>query len=138
MLDDIGVQYINEYGVTHYAIDNYLPDYNLMIEVMGDYWHCNPTVYDRPKYRVQEERVQKDILKHSYIESECHLQPLYLWEKDICNRPHLCRCLITAYIQSDGVLPYYHSYNWNIQDDKLIPNESIVPEYENTIKEMAG
>ena len=108
MLDDAGIQYINEYGIGRYAIDNFLPNQNLMIEVMGDFWHCNPTVYDSPIYRIQKERIIKDTEKHSYILDVCHLQTLYLWEKDVIDRPQLCRRLIAEYVDSNGNLPYYH------------------------------
>lgn len=131
MLDDARIQYINEYGIGRYAIDNFLPNQNLMIEVMGDFWHCNPTVYDSPIYRIQKERIIKDTEKHSYILDVCHLQTLYLWEKDVIDRPQLCRRLIAEYVDSNGNLPYYHSYNWEIQNGVLLPNANPIPEYQN-------
>ena len=45
LLDSMNVSYINEKDYVYYSVDNYLDDYNLIIEVMGDFWHCNPLMY---------------------------------------------------------------------------------------------
>ena len=129
ILEEAGIKYVNEYSVKYYSVDNYLPDYNLMIEVMGDFWHCNPIVYEKPICRIQRERLQKDRAKHTYILNQYRIQVLYLWEKDIIERPRLCAALIERYANLSGVLPYYHSYNWDMDDNILRPKVSITPEY---------
>jgi hypothetical protein len=45
VLNCMDIKYINEQGLEYYSVDNYLNDYNLIIEVMGDFWHCNPLKY---------------------------------------------------------------------------------------------
>ena len=46
ILQELEVKYKNEEVFGHYSLDNYLYEENLMIEVMGDYWHCNRLIYD--------------------------------------------------------------------------------------------
>lgn len=129
MLKDVGVQYENEYNVTYYSVDNYLTEYNLMIEVMGDFWHCNPVVYDSAICEVQRKRIPKDIAKHTYILNKYGIEVLYLWEKDILERPQVCMKLIMKYISGFGRLANYHSYNWEIKAGQLVLNDVLIPAY---------
>lgn len=68
-----------------YFADFYFPEYNLILEVFGDYWHVNPDVYGEDKKPISETQKtfierdnnrREDILKHdfNYIE---------VWEKDV-------------------------------------------------------
>lgn len=50
--------------LNRYIVDFYLPEYNLVIECRGDYWHANPKFYKA-----------KDIMKNNKLAEE-------LWEKD--------------------------------------------------------
>ena len=47
ILEEINEKYEREHVIKYYAIDNYLPEHNLYIEVMGDYWHANPKKYQK-------------------------------------------------------------------------------------------
>jgi len=44
-LEEMNIPYINEKTYDYYSVDNYLIDQNLIIEVMGDYWHSSPLKY---------------------------------------------------------------------------------------------
>ena len=68
VLKDMNISYINEKGFKYYAVDNYLNDYNLIIEVMGDFWHCHPLKYNKSNMRdIHKKRIPKDKAKHTYI-----------------------------------------------------------------------
>jgi very-short-patch-repair endonuclease len=46
VLEDNNINYIHQYeGIYGIYVDFYLPKYNLVIEVDGDYWHANPNKY---------------------------------------------------------------------------------------------
>lgn len=123
-LDELGVLYENEYNITYYSVDIYLPESGLMIEVMGDYWHSNPTTkYKNKINKQQQSRIGKDKAKHSYIKNQYGVEVLYLWEYDIINRIDLCKKLILEYVNKNGILEDYNSFNYN-DDIKL--NENIV------------
>ncbi|HCL4447348.1 TPA: hypothetical protein N2D16_002954, partial [Clostridium botulinum] len=51
LLDNLNLRYINEKGFKYYSTDNYLIDYNLIIEVMGTYWHCDIRKYNEIIYK---------------------------------------------------------------------------------------
>lgn len=130
MLEQINVGYINEKTYKYYSVDNYLFEYDLIIEVMGDFWHCNPLKYIDVFNSIQEKRIPKDKAKHTYIKNNHNIEILYLWEDDIYNRPYLCKRLIKQYIESKGILKNYHSFNYHIKNNRLLLNEDIIIPYQ--------
>lgn len=113
LLTKLKINYEREYIMGYYAVDNYLPDYNLIIEVMGDYWHGNPTIFNSEKYllnKIQDRGIHIDKIKSSYIKNHYGINILYLWETDIENNLEKCRELILSYIANLGILPNYHSF----------------------------
>ena len=133
VLDDMNIRYEREYVIGYFAIDNYLSEYNLMIEVMGDYWHTSPLKYNENKYMInemQQKGLQHDKQKHTYIKNHRNIEILYLWEYDIDNNIQLCKKLIQSYIDNNGFLMNYHSFNWRLQDNNLIINNEIIRPYQ--------
>lgn len=70
--------------------DIFLKDYNLIIEVNGDYWHANPSKYkenDLLSIPGDKECLAKDIWEHDRKKKEVALQAgfkvLYIWESDL-------------------------------------------------------
>lgn len=134
ILDKLKISYTREYNCKYYAIDNYLNDYGLMIEVMGNYWHANPIRFNEEKYLLNEKQldgIHRDKLKQSYILNHYNVNILYLWEDDILKRKQLCEELILKYINSNGVLDNYHSFNYEIIDGGLKLKDLIIIPYQN-------
>ena len=44
-----------------YFGDIWLKDYNIIVECNGDYWHCNPNIYDENYYHKKIKKLAKDI-----------------------------------------------------------------------------
>lgn len=123
LLDKMCIKYDSEYDIKYYLVDCYLIDYNLMIEVQGDFWHCSPLLNKKSK-GMQKNKIN-DVRKHTYIKNNYGIEVLYLWESDIKNNIELCNKLIKEYIQSNGHLSNYHSFNYEISNDgslRLIDN----------------
>ena len=134
ILDDLNISYINEKSFQYYAVDNYLVDNNLIIEVMGDFWHCNPLKYDSPNnYDIHKKRIPKDKAKHTYLKNNYGIEVLYLWESDIYSNFDVCEKLIKLYIDKDGILKNYHSFNYHVENNKLVINEKIVIPYQDMV-----
>jgi hypothetical protein len=112
LLSKLNINYDNEYDCKYYLIDNYLTDNNLMIEVQGNFFHCNPTMnlLNSRKNKI----IAKDKSKHIYIKRYYGVEILYLWEKDIKENIKLCEELIKYYINMNGKLDNYHSFNYYI------------------------
>lgn len=134
ILKSMNVSYINEKGFKYYAVDNYLNDYNLIIEVMGDFWHCNPLKYNKDNMRdIHKKRIPKDKAKHTYFKNNYGIEILYLWEDDIYNNLDVCKNLIDKYINNNGVLENYHSFNYYLKNNELILNDKIIIPYQDAV-----
>ena len=133
ILDKNNIKYDREYLVKYYSIDNYLTDVGLMIEVMGDYWHGSPLKYNAKTSnlnKTQQKDIKYDKQKHTYIKRYYDVEILYLWERDIDENLELCEKLILEYINNNGVLKNYHSFNYHIENDRLKLNDVIITPYQ--------
>lgn len=65
ILESINIKYEIEKNINGKFVDYYLPDYNIVIEYYGDYWHGNPKKY-----------------RHDYYISQLKMKVSDLWEKD--------------------------------------------------------
>lgn len=138
LLEENYIKYKNEESFIYYSVDNYLVDYNLIIEVMGDYWHSNPARFSQLN-EVQIKNIARDKSKHTFIKKYYEIDILYLWEYDILKRQDLCIALIKFYIENKGVISNYHSFNYYLCNNNLILNSNIIQPYQhmdnNEIKE---
>lgn len=125
MLLNLNINFENEKTFKYYSVDNYLTDFNLIIEVMGDYWHGNPN-NQVSLNEIQIKNKRRDSAKHTFILNYYNIQILYLWENDIIKCPEKCYALIKKYVDSKGQLSNYHSYNYQLQEGYLSLSENII------------
>lgn len=127
ILDQYSINYDNEHIFKYYSVDIYLPDYNLIIEVMGDFWHANPLKYTYEHlHKIQYKDIKRDKSKHTYIKKYYNIEILYLWEDDIINHTKLCEELIQTYIETHGNLNDYNSFNYHMINNTLVLNTDII------------
>lgn len=107
-----------------------MPSYNLAIEVQGDYWHANPTIFREKLTNTQYDRINKDKRKHTYLKNQYNFEILYLWECDIVSDAELCAKLIQKYIENEGVLENYHSFNYHVEDEQVVLNSKLIIPYQ--------
>ena len=132
LLDTMNIAYEREYPLKYYSIDNYLKENNLMIEVQGDYWHSNPLKYNKSLNEIQARGIKKDKAKHTYVKKYFNIEILYLWENDIIKNLDICKQLIQLYINSNGNLSNYHSFNYYLDAaNKLCLKDDIIIPYQN-------
>lgn len=85
LLDKYEIEYKKQYQIGDYIVDFYIERINTVIEVQGDYWHCNPKVYEQgPKDLKQTTFILKDYNKKCFLLYN-NYNLLYLWEHDILN-----------------------------------------------------
>ena len=137
LLEELEISYRNEEPFTYYSIDNYLPEFDLAIEVMGDYWHSSPFKYTLPLNERQRHIVSRDKAKHTYLKNYYGIEVLYLWESDLLKRPEVCSKLIRHYIESGGIIQNYHSFNYSVVGDTLKLNDVTVHPYQEGCIETA-
>lgn len=87
----LNIDYHHSYYINtkenHFIYDFYLPEYKCLIEVDGDFWHCNPnTKYILPECKTQEINLKNDQLKNQWAKDN-GFKLLRFWEYDIKNNP---------------------------------------------------
>lgn len=115
----------NEKTFGNFSVDNYLVNSNLIIEVMGSYFHADHRIYTNSLYWMQKDRIKRDKAKHSLLDNKYGIQILYLWEEDINNNIDLCKKLIFLYIDSAGKLNNYHSFNYILENNEIVLKRDI-------------
>ena len=134
LLKSNNIPCIDEYPCKYYSIDIYVKEYNMMIEIMGDYWHANPLKYsydELNKYQLND--IRRDKSKHTYIKKYYNVEILYLWECDINKNIDLCLNLIKLFIDNNGILDNYHSFNYYMDNNEiLLQGNPIMPYFYNT------
>lgn len=61
VLDSLGVAYVTQKPLGCYWVDFYVPNWRLVLECDGDYWHASP------KQRAYDERRDGWMQKHGYV-----------------------------------------------------------------------
>ena len=129
LLDSLEIGYENEYNCKYYSIDNAIihNDKLYLIEVMGQYWHCDIRMYDNIRYKMQYDRIIRDKAKSTYIINNYNVHILYLWESDIYNNLELCKQLIIKYL--DDKISHYNSSDYIIINNNLLLNDNKITQY---------
>jgi very-short-patch-repair endonuclease len=84
LLDDLKIDYIFQYIIEGLNYDFKLNNINILIEVDGDWWHCNPNIHNKPTSIIQENTIKHDELKNK-IAQQNNFKLLRFWESDIKN-----------------------------------------------------
>ena len=87
-LETLDIEFIHSYYINtkdyHFIFDFYLPKYNTLIEVDGDFWHCNPKTHHSPTCKTQKINIKNDQEKNKWAQSNGY-KLLRFWEDDINN-----------------------------------------------------
>ena len=86
ILELMGIEYERFFYVKEIKAfyDFYLPKYNTIIEVDGDFWHCNPDKFPIPKYITQQTNLERDKIKNQWATDNGY-NIIRFWENDINN-----------------------------------------------------
>ena len=83
------------------SFDFYVPKYNLLIEYNGDYWYCNPELYDENYYHKKKRMKSIDIWEHDSKKIELSEKYGYnlevVWERDYKTNPNIIFDKISKY-----------------------------------------
>lgn len=83
LLDKLGLKYEEQKAMYFWVVDFYLPDYNLVIEANGDYWHANPKEFNNENMtKDQKQRRLRDAKLKAYIQGAKKHNFLVIWEND--------------------------------------------------------
>ena len=92
ILDILNIEYEKQKPVKKYKCDFYIPKYNLIVEIDGDYWHANPKKYKAsdiigPSKKTAKKIWESDKTKTLDILNEGY-KVLRYWASDLKNITH--------------------------------------------------
>lgn len=97
VLRELGEPFASPFRFEAFSFDFVVPANQLVIEVNGTYWHCDPRFFkaiDRVKFPGKTIAAQvvwdKDTDKRQRLES-CGYRVLYVWEHDIIHEPEIVK-----------------------------------------------
>lgn len=79
--------------------DFYIPEYNTIIEVDGDFWHCNPDRFPIPQYESQKKNLIRDKEKNEWAISNGY-KIIRIWENDINNNIQQVKQILTETLKN--------------------------------------
>lgn len=100
-LDKNNIKYIQQYLLPDslYKVDFFIKNKNLIIEVLGNYWHCNPIIYQNgPIDNIQKLKIESDKTKFNFIKNKKY-NLFYIWENDIYHNYEKIKINILNYIK---------------------------------------
>lgn len=86
-LKDEEIQISQQFPLGKFYFDAHVTDTNVLIEVNGDYWHCNPRVYlNGPINEMQKRMMRRDFSKKAFAKSKGY-KLITVWENDVRKDP---------------------------------------------------
>lgn len=85
ILEALNIEYVQQYKLSAIGryYDFYLPEYNILIECDGDYWHADPKKYKKEDLNaIQKRNIRVDEQKNKYALMYGYVL-LRFWEKDV-------------------------------------------------------
>ena len=99
ILEELNISFVEERLESYWSFDFYLIDYNIYIEVDGDYWHSNPKSFPNgPKTKTQKINWSRDLRKNKYCK-ENGLVLYRFWECDILNDVEQIKCRLNELLK---------------------------------------
>lgn len=101
LLNDNNVSVIPNFRVGSKIFDIYIPNYNLLIEYNGDYWHCNPNKYKIDYINKKKNKTAKEIWVYDKNKLDLAKDKGYLceviWETDYKKNKNIILLILKKY-----------------------------------------
>jgi G:T-mismatch repair DNA endonuclease (very short patch repair protein)/endogenous inhibitor of DNA gyrase (YacG/DUF329 family) len=86
ILKDMNFNVVRTFKVGEYICDIFVPEFNLIIEYNGDYWHCNPNKYNKDYLHPHKKKTSSEIWEDDRIRVDNIINYGYtlevVWESD--------------------------------------------------------
>jgi len=91
-LKELGIDFQQQFSISRFYCDFFLPEHNLIVEIDGDYWHANPDRYKPddvigPKKMLASEIWERDAQRDKSIKASGY-QVLRYWTSELKSKPH--------------------------------------------------
>lgn len=89
------------YIINGKIFDIYIPQFNLLIEYNGDYWHCNPIKYGVEYFNKKKNKTAKEIWDYDKHKLDLAINNNYnceiIWETDYKKNKNIIKDIIDKY-----------------------------------------
>lgn len=85
LLKSLNLYYKRQHRVGYRYYDFYLPEHNLLIEVMGDYWHGNKSKYAKNQLSEMQKKNQFNDKFKRKLANAAGYKIIEFWETEINN-----------------------------------------------------
>jgi hypothetical protein len=101
-IEELGYEVIPTFKIKSKSYDMYLPEFNLIIEYNGNYWHSNPKKYNADYYNVKKSKYAKEIWEYDankiYLAESDGYIIRTVWESDYKKDKNIVIKLIKEYL----------------------------------------
>jgi very-short-patch-repair endonuclease len=110
ILDNIGIEYSKQTILfDKFCVDAFIPEFNIVIQFDGDYWHFNPVKFQTPDKR-QSNRINLDKSQDAYF-TKCGFYVLRIWEYHIRKNTNLLKNILHKFLITNKQIPITDSTN---------------------------
>lgn len=99
ILEENSIEFVEQKAIRYINVDFFISSLDLVIQVHGSYWHCDPRLYPKPKNMTQKKNIEKDRQSVEIIEKAGH-SLLNIWGYDIKNNKDIVRKNILRILSS--------------------------------------
>jgi very-short-patch-repair endonuclease len=98
ILTELGLTFQSQLIISSFIYDFYVPEFNLIIEVDGDYYHGNPAKYARHELNAMQKKNRRRDRTKTKLATQSNYDLLRFWETDINASPDIVRDTIHKFL----------------------------------------
>jgi G:T-mismatch repair DNA endonuclease (very short patch repair protein)/DNA-binding CsgD family transcriptional regulator len=122
ILDKLGIRFEQHLKVEKRVYDFYLPDFNLLVECNGDYWHGHPRVFPEP--RAEQIKGQKRDVAKNKLARKTGYEIYFIWESEINKAPDLVTTLLRKLIAGEAPINQSSPMDFLTERPEIVGNSS--------------
>lgn len=101
ILESLGIVFYPQYPMSGYKYDFYLPDYNTLLEVNGDFFHANPIKYHSSERNYTQIKNHTRDRRKLMAAKKKEKKIIYIWEMDLNERPGYVEKELCEYLSAN-------------------------------------
>lgn len=103
LLKEEGIKFEQHFVFKKREFDFLLPEYNILIETHGCFYHCCKTHSPEPKYAFQRANLKNDQYKVKLVKFDRTYKLLVIWEHEM-DKPKLVTEKVNKFIEKYGLI----------------------------------
>jgi len=93
-MNSIGIEFDTQFQLSWKFYDFIIKDTNIVVEMDGDFWHCNPAVYKNGPINSQQKKAKKNDKLKNHLAEVAGYDLVRIWEKDFKDNQDMVKELL--------------------------------------------